>query len=645
MPISKPRVPEYPRPVSPVSAEEYPICPDTIVYHGVPHELDGGVEARAAKRRRIESYAVSYLRGEPLFILTAQLRGPFPRDWQNPWSTPRNANVNGNPTRPEIPETSKIVRQRHSLPHAPLRDAQLEDEEVVHSHDQKVERWLKTNKTYGQLDNVHSQSSPTPHTGPVKPRIKKWQSPMIDIEFPPVPDEVVSLAQMLPPLPANLPSLNQINDVPEDDPQFIQVADVQSEQEPVHPPHTSAGLVADVEKAEFAMLASKRRSLHTIPASSHLPAFEYRRVTAKEQENGETAGDLVKTLSEPGAEDPTALANTIDAHLAHAQADVKSYEERQDPPLINIQQSLSKVSSCNETEDQLPSAQVIAQPPHQSAISNLSSHGETLLELHISNAPEGSEGVLAGDSRAAEPVRAPADTGMGNEAPTLQISEPQHPTIDAASGLQTKNFDMTPKADFAKQLNTQQMVNSITPFAMSTIKKKSYDAGTKRSPATATKPRTSRNKKRASFALDEGSSGSSHGAIRMTMKVAKPAMSLNLNEKALENKVPQGIPQEDEVDISFSSARVTKDKNGEETSLRGILKASMSGSLNELKSSKQTTSSSAKQDAQRVNHFNVMEDEMELNDDTFDVAAAIDDLGSFLGTWDAEMDAAGVRKT
>lgn len=630
--------------MSPVSAEEYPICPDTIVYHGVPHELDDGVEARAAKRRRIESYAVSYLRGEPLFILTAQLRGPFTRDWQNPWSTPGKAIVNGNPTRPEIPETSKIVRQRHSLPHAPLRDAQS-DEEVVHSHDQKVERWLKTNKAYGQLNTVHSQSSPTPHTGPIKPRTKKWESPMIDMEFPPVPDEVVSLAQMLPPLPADLPALNQVIDVPEDDPRFIQVADVQLEQDPVHPLHTIAGLVTDVEKAEFAMLASKRRSLHTIPASSHLPAFEYRRVTAKEQENGETPGDLVKTLSEPVVEDPTALANTVDAHLAQAQADVKSYEERQDPPLVNIQQSLSKVSSCNETEDQLPSAQVIAQPPHQSAISNLSSHGETLLELHISNAPEGSEGVLAGDSRAAEPARAPADTGMGDGAPTLTIGEPQHSVIDSASALQMKNIDMTPKADFAKQLNTQQMVNSITPFAMSTIKKKSYDAGTKRSPAKATKARTSRNKKRASFALEEGSSGSSHGAIRMTMKVAKPAISLNMNEKTLEDKVSQAISQEDGIDTSFPSTRVIKDKNGQETSLRGILKASMSGSLNEVKSSKQTTSSSAKQDAQKVSHFNVMEDEMELNDDTFDVAAAIDDLGSFLGTWDAEMDAAGVRKT
>ncbi|KIV93397.1 hypothetical protein PV10_04610 [Exophiala mesophila] len=644
MAITKSRAPEYPRPVPPVSAEEYPICPDTIVYHEASHELDNGVEARAAKRRRIERYAISYLRGEPLFILTAQLRGPFTGDWQSPWSTRGNADVVVDPPKPEIPETSKIVRQRpSSLPHTPLENVQFKDKEEVHSSDHKVERWLKTNKAYGQFSNGHSQSSPTPQTGPVQRRTKKWESPMIDIEFPPVPDEVVNLAQSLPPLPADLPVLDQIHNVLEDDPKVIQTAEAQPDQEPVQRPQTRASLMTDDVRPEFAILASKRRSLHTIPASSHLPAFEFRRVTAREQENGEAPADAdadaVNTLPEPTVEDVPEYTNIVPTDTTKPGEEL---EERQNPPLINTEQSLSKASSCNETEDQLPSAQVIAPLPQQSTISNLSSHGDMLSELHLSNAPV--DEVLAGEYRGAEPAKAPGDTRASNMTPALKADEHPRTVIDAAKEVPVKDSDVTPKADIARQFNTQQMVNSITPFAMSTVKKTSYGAGSKSSPAKATKSRTSRNKKRASFALEETvSASSSHASIRMTMKVAKPAKSLNANEKILEDNVVQEISQEGEVDISFSGTRVIRDKGGKEPSSRGILKASMSGSLNDIKSSKQTASSSAKQDAQRVNHFNLGEDEMELNDDAFDVAAAIDDLGSFLGTWDAEMEAAGLR--
>ncbi|KAF2798664.1 hypothetical protein K505DRAFT_97696 [Melanomma pulvis-pyrius CBS 109.77] len=48
-------------------------------------------EHRAAKRRRIEAIATSYLRGRKPLILSARLRGPFDR-WENPWE---NKLVNG----------------------------------------------------------------------------------------------------------------------------------------------------------------------------------------------------------------------------------------------------------------------------------------------------------------------------------------------------------------------------------------------------------------------------------------------------------------------------------------------------------------------------------------------------------------------
>jgi hypothetical protein len=43
------------------------------------------LQDREAKRRRVENYARQYLKGEPLFIASATLEGPFPPGWRNPW--------------------------------------------------------------------------------------------------------------------------------------------------------------------------------------------------------------------------------------------------------------------------------------------------------------------------------------------------------------------------------------------------------------------------------------------------------------------------------------------------------------------------------------------------------------------------------
>ncbi|KAJ5611198.1 hypothetical protein N7510_007917 [Penicillium lagena] len=93
----------YPRPVSPISLET---CPppasdiDDIDLDGVlgsDDELDD--DARAAKRQRIERLAESYLQGKPLFILSASLRGPFDKDWVNPWRKNRKVGTSTRSTK------------------------------------------------------------------------------------------------------------------------------------------------------------------------------------------------------------------------------------------------------------------------------------------------------------------------------------------------------------------------------------------------------------------------------------------------------------------------------------------------------------------------------------------------------------------
>lgn len=43
-------------------------------------------EHQTAKRRRVEAIALQYLRGKPPVMLTARLKGPFTKEWKNPWA-------------------------------------------------------------------------------------------------------------------------------------------------------------------------------------------------------------------------------------------------------------------------------------------------------------------------------------------------------------------------------------------------------------------------------------------------------------------------------------------------------------------------------------------------------------------------------
>ncbi|KAJ5584939.1 uncharacterized protein N7459_004739 [Penicillium hispanicum] len=83
-------MPPYPRPVSPLTLETClaptpEIDDDNLL--GSDDELDD--TARAAKWEQIEKLAESYLQGNPLFILSASLRGPFEKKWKNPWKKNR----------------------------------------------------------------------------------------------------------------------------------------------------------------------------------------------------------------------------------------------------------------------------------------------------------------------------------------------------------------------------------------------------------------------------------------------------------------------------------------------------------------------------------------------------------------------------
>lgn len=93
----------FPQPVSPVTFETCSPPVDDIAYDellGSDDELDEA--GRAAKRRRVERLAESYLRGNRLFIFSASLRGPFEGGWKNLWRRERERGLGGGTAAPGI---------------------------------------------------------------------------------------------------------------------------------------------------------------------------------------------------------------------------------------------------------------------------------------------------------------------------------------------------------------------------------------------------------------------------------------------------------------------------------------------------------------------------------------------------------------
>lgn len=105
----------FPRPVSPVTFETCAPPPDNDIDSGTLLGSDDELDdiERAAKRQRIERLAESYLQGQPLFILSASLRGPFDQGWRNPWKKTRTRN-NAVPNRgsacASTSNTERVVR-------------------------------------------------------------------------------------------------------------------------------------------------------------------------------------------------------------------------------------------------------------------------------------------------------------------------------------------------------------------------------------------------------------------------------------------------------------------------------------------------------------------------------------------------------
>jgi len=179
----KPQPPEYPRNVPDIDLEEDILLPGAKVYTrdgddaGDAEEL---AKIRAAERRRIEANAHAYLRGEGLFILTAGLCGPFDNGWNNPWAPrvkKRKYEAVADDT--AVSRAQKMLRKDHlgsqtpwksgharqPVPANPFDRARSEHVDQP-SPEQKVENWLRRNSAL-PYQSFTEPTSPTPKKQPV----------------------------------------------------------------------------------------------------------------------------------------------------------------------------------------------------------------------------------------------------------------------------------------------------------------------------------------------------------------------------------------------------------------------------------------------------------------------------------------------
>ncbi|KAK8134262.1 hypothetical protein PG984_006274 [Apiospora sp. TS-2023a] len=91
-----------------------PHNPEDILYLGSDDGLDDAT--KAAKRRRYEEKGRQYLRGRPLRLFSASLRGPFERTsgWQNPW-LPKNGTLSASTVQPTITKPAVKASMRRNI--------------------------------------------------------------------------------------------------------------------------------------------------------------------------------------------------------------------------------------------------------------------------------------------------------------------------------------------------------------------------------------------------------------------------------------------------------------------------------------------------------------------------------------------------
>jgi hypothetical protein len=731
--MTRPKIPIYPRPVSPLTAEPLRANPSDIHLDDSSDSHSDG-EQRAAKRRRIEKLGEQYLRGDGLFIMTAGLRGPL-IGWVNPWSKKSGqrmatrAGMLRQNSREEVPETALTVpaRGKNVVP-VKSRNRDIAREPSLQGKVSKGtsdggENWLKTVEGYNRYTCSARDDSPTPlhkHDEVRNPHhlmsSKKLQyftsKPQAATTHPRFPDAILrqpTQDETLGPTPTVLPDTEQdsraeINppkrpqspqsDVPttlsttnvptvQPDPAFMEQRDVRT----TKPAGEDKTLKYDWK--------SKRRSVHKLPPSTYLPEFEYRPVAEplksleKLQEEQTKPSRSLDVKKKPQC---LAFASSADMPIAQYQSSTNRQadsEKQAGCPTKQCDGSTLKVATEPVTLENL--IESASMPPRKMPPPSLSTQTSTTTTTNAMPSaqvvpavqPLLAESYPSTAGKLIEPEVTPADNKVsGNHSPSAKSSESmtneQHEprvvtlsksTMLDANGTNPKHTDnmqrpcsregivpfgafKSPPAHTAvTEPDTQQMLAAITPLGFSTIKKVPLKSINKPTPATATRAKPVKQKKRASFiaphTADKISSGSSQGSIKGALKVSKMVHG--------ETKIVEG-PERLSQHSLFGKLGLDMETSDEDggpgeaenfLGLSSLLRsdphpqgAPVSSGPMPTANTMTSTGSAQQQDAQQELGRR-QGDGQKAGDgqDDFNLASAMDDLGSFLGTWDTDKEA------
>lgn len=669
---AKAKVPEYPRPVSPVCTDEIPICSDTVIYHEDSDGSEKDAERRAAKRRRIETCAHAYMRGEPVFILTAQLRGPFEKQWRNPWAKKRQ-NETGERSL-EVSETtmkhssnaldlgSSLVKRRRKTADTVARnggkltanpfDARGITEPVElpapksGREERGIDSWLKTNHAYAQSAPGESRSSPTPS---YRPRDGQGRGRVSHIEENALQHaSAVSDERAHPdPLKEKLEVVydkkghrHRSSEIDHTSGQRLSSAKATIRQPAEnHLKPSATAPMGNSTKSELATMKSKSRSLHTVPSSTSLPALKNQR-TSTDANRSAWSFEESAQIHHAGQ---TQMENISEKEMARGKLSRRSSPAPPPQPTVTVPM-LSMETAKTGTIAHLPSAQPRPESPVLlSGFSNPTSTAQMLEEKENENC----------DHRSVEVV----DISLAAPQPFGDVQSPKQGTEAAKAGGQDQdNASPSPQKKrailqdksgncSALQLNTQQLLAGIPPFGVNTVKK-DVAASEQRTPPGTAKLGHAKAKKKAMFATttEPGASESAQGSIKSVMKVSKTA-SAACDKNGSPRSSPGAKFTSDQEIPAGGVERGREKRVSSPTSISRERDAIKPKSI--LKSSAASTgfslSAAMLQDAQHVDADRIRMGHAAGKDaDDFDLDAAIDDLGSYLGTWVPEEEASSL---
>ncbi|KAL2429527.1 hypothetical protein ABEF95_005984 [Exophiala dermatitidis] len=758
LPVTKPKIPEYPRPVSPICADEIPVCDDTIIYYDGNKDVEEDPEHRAAKRRRIETYAAAYRRGESLFIATAQLKGPFDKGWKNPWAQKRRLGTrtttaakrstrSSNRTTTALNETAgarKAAVRNEGPSCAPLRKSlspspQIDADEAVRPESSKgnalalkrepfsatkgsthasssrrgkarseenikpeVEHWLKRNDSYMQADDAAQISFSSPLTKKSQhphPRTKKWESS--PIQAPPVLDPLVGIV---------------VKSFRTEGP----IVSAGSQENGQHSEDLRSGVLSTKRpvttrgRASFSGQAEAHQEVaipaHTAVHVNTLPAEEthvqFANIHAEPSAdlttpNSPRGSRLANSASEPRPNTPGALPKTTgsrpeptlsDTNVQHGglitteaatnSTSLQGAEPKPSPVRNSLAASPKDRLHINKTPS-LPPAQVPAQQTLPSGPSDLSSNGEMSELQTIQALPDTNE----------------VQTTVGDIVRLDFMSEPDSVTPKAGEQLKMPKTDSTPGGKSAGTAIPLEAPVTSTARKRATNERGDSNSPTRTCAATAARLTKTKKAKKTSFNTTSQRSpagtSTSQGSITSAMKIAKPATALHLDQNEVKVKGKYKLADSESEsesksleddndddtgktntptprgDLGMGPGRFSKYEGGRGRLARnpnsnsnsgpksilkpsGPLPASSSlgvrARISSVKGGESSSSSKHWQDAQpQPVKLRAMAVEAGSQSQVcsgsgdgggFDLDAAIDDLGSFLGTWEAEKEAA-----